>query len=468
MTRISDKFLLNNKTAEKLYQKVKNIPIIDFHCHIDAKEIYDNENYDNITQLWLAGDHYKWRLMRADGINESFITGNAPDFDKFKAFMHMLPYSIMNPMYHWCTLELKRYFNETTNFDDVDIKKLYDVLNKKLSKPSHTPQALIEKSNVSVVCTTDDPCDDLKYHRLLNEDKKVNFKVCPTFRPDSYVFLYKDTVTAKVEQLKKHVDCNINDLTSYISALKERIYYFDRNGALSSDQSFEKTPCVNVDAEEAARLFEKVLNGGFIQETEQYELAGFIMTELSKVYKELSWVVQFHLGPTRNNNTKMHQQVGADSGFDSVGDQLSAKRLNAFLNHLELNNALSDTIIYPNNGQDHLMVQATAGNFTNSEHRVQLGAAWWFNDTKEGMEQHLIDYANVGLLPNFVGMLTDSRSMTSYTRHEYFRRILCNLIGDRIEKGEIALSNKTIEEILKDICFNNALKLFKIDGIKEV
>lgn len=468
MTRISDKFLLNNKTAEKLYQKVKNIPIIDFHCHIDAKEIYDNENYDNITQLWLAGDHYKWRLMRADGINESFITGNAPDFDKFKAFMHMLPYSIMNPMYHWCTLELKRYFNETTNFDDVDIKKLYDVLNKKLSKPSHTPQALIEKSNVSVVCTTDDPCDDLKYHRLLNEDKKVNFKVCPTFRPDSYVFLYKDTVTAKVEQLKKHVDCNINDLTSYISALKERIYYFDRNGALSSDQSFEKTPCVNVDAEEAARLFEKVLNGGFIQETEQYELAGFIMTELSKVYKELSWVVQFHLGPTRNNNTKMHQQVGADSGFDSVGDQLSAKRLNAFLNHLELNNALSDTIIYPNNGQDHLMVQATAGNFTNSEHRVQLGAAWWFNDTKEGMEQHLIDYANVGLLPNFVGMLTDSRSMTSYTRHEYFRRILCNLIGDRIEKGEIALSNKTIEQILKDICFNNALKLFKIDGIKEV
>lgn len=468
MTRISDKFLLNNKTAEKLYQKVKNIPIIDFHCHIDAKEIYDNENYDNITQLWLAGDHYKWRLMRSDGINESFITGNAPDFDKFKAFMHMLPYSIMNPMYHWCTLELKRYFNETTNFDDVDIKKLYDVLNKKLSKPSHTPQALIEKSNVSVVCTTDDPCDDLKYHRLLNEDKKVNFKVCPTFRPDSYVFLYKDTVTAKVEQLKKHVDCNINDLTSYISALKERIYYFDRNGALSSDQSFEKTPCVNVDAEEAARLFEKVLNGGFIQETEQYELAGFIMTELSKVYKELSWVVQFHLGPTRNNNTKMHQQVGADSGFDSVGDQLSAKRLNAFLNHLELNNALSDTIIYPNNGQDHLMVQATAGNFTNSEHRVQLGAAWWFNDTKEGMEQHLIDYANVGLLPNFVGMLTDSRSMTSYTRHEYFRRILCNLIGDRIEKGEIALSNKTIEQILKDICFNNALKLFKIDGIKEV
>ncbi|MDT3958609.1 glucuronate isomerase [Staphylococcus kloosii] len=468
MTLMNDHFLLNNKTAEKLYQKVKNIPIIDFHCHIDAKEIYDNENYDTITQLWLAGDHYKWRLMRADGINESFITGNAPDFDKFKAFMHMLPYSIMNPMYHWCALELKRYFNETTNFDDVDIKKLYDVLNKKLSKPSHTPQALIEKSNVSVVCTTDDPCDDLKYHRLLNEDKKVNFKVCPTFRPDSYVFLSKDTVTAKVEQLKKNVDCNINDLTSYISALKERIYYFDRNGALSSDQSFEKTPCVTVDAEEAVKLFEKVLNGGVIEETEQYELAGFIMTELSKVYKELSWVVQFHLGPTRNNNTKMYQQVGADSGFDSVGDQLSAKRLNAFLNHLELNNALSDTIIYPNNGQDHLMVQATAGNFTNSEHRVQLGAAWWFNDTKEGMEQHLIDYANVGLLPNFVGMLTDSRSMTSYTRHEYFRRILCNLIGDRIEKGEIALSNKTIEQILKDICFNNALKLFKIDGIKEV
>ncbi|GAA6817700.1 glucuronate isomerase [Helicobacter pylori] len=468
MTLINDKFLLNNKTAEKLYQKVENIPIIDFHCHIDAKEIYDNKNYDNITQLWLAGDHYKWRLMRADGINESFITGNATDFDKFKAFMHMLPYSIMNPMYHWCALELKRYFNETMNFDDVDIEKLYDTLNKKLSKPSHTPQALIKKSNVSVVCTTDDPCDDLKYHRLLNEDNKVKVKVCPTFRPDSYVFLSKDTVTAKVEQLKKNVDCNINDLTSYISALKERIYYFDRNGALSSDQSFEKTPCVNVDAEEADKLFEKMLNGGVIEETKQYALAGFIMTEISKVYKELGWVVQFHLGPTRNNNTKMYQQVGADSGFDSVGDQLSAKRLNEFLNHLELNNALSDTIIYPNNGQDHLMVQATAGNFTNSEHRVQLGAAWWFNDTKEGMEQHLIDYANVGLLPNFVGMLTDSRSMTSYTRHEYFRRILCNLIGDRIEKGEIALSHKTIEQILKDICFNNALKLFKIEGIKEV
>ncbi|MGW7778302.1 glucuronate isomerase [Staphylococcus xylosus] len=467
MSLITDDFLLNNKTAVKLYEKAKDLPIYDFHCHLDPKEIYENKNYENITQLWLGGDHYKWRLMRAYGIEEAYITGNADDFDKFQAFMHMLPYSIVNPMYHWCALELKRYFNEDTDLDKVNIKKLYKSLNRKLAKTSHTPQNLIKQSNVKVVCTTDDPCDDLKYHQLLNEDKNVTFKVCPTFRPDSYVFLSSTTVQEKITKLDEATDCDVNSLNNYIEALKARVHYFDRQGARSSDQSFEKTPLMTASSEEANTIFETLVSGQSVSETEQYELAGYILTEISKVYHELNWVVQFHLGPTRNNNTNMYDKVGPDSGFDSVGEQLSAKRLNAMLDHLEQHQALSDTIIYPNNGNDHLMVQATAGNFSNSKHKVQLGAAWWFNDTKEGMERHLVDYANIGLLSKFVGMLTDSRSMISYTRHEYFRRILCNFLGEKIEKGEIALSPSTIDQMVKDICYNNAVNLFKIEGVKE-
>lgn len=468
MTLINDNFLLNSKTAVKLYQKVKDLPIYDFHCHLDPKEIYENKNYDNITQLWLGGDHYKWRLMRAYGIEESFITGSVDDFEKFQAFMHMLPYAIVNPMYHWCALELKRYFNEDTDIDKVNISKLYKSLNKKLAKPSHTPQNLIKQSNVKVVCTTDDPCDDLKYHKLLNEDSNVTFKVIPTFRPDSYVFLNHESINTKIDQLNQATDCDIQDLNTYIDALKARVHYFDRQGARSSDQSFEKTPLVTATVDTATEIYNALKRGEQVTETEQYELAGYILTEISKVYEELGWVVQFHLGPTRNNNSNMFKITGPDSGFDSVGEQLSAKKLNALLDHLEQNHALSDTIIYPNNGNDHLMVQATAGNFTNSNHKVQLGAAWWFNDTKEGMEQHLVEYANVGLLSKFVGMLTDSRSMISYTRHEYFRRILCNFLGDRIEKGEIQLSEETITQIVKDICYNNAVKLFKIEGVEEV
>lgn len=468
MTLINDNFLLNSKTAVKLYQKVKDLPIYDFHCHLDPKEIYENKNYDNITQLWLGGDHYKWRLMRAYGIEEAFITGSVDDFDKFQAFMHMLPYAIVNPMYHWCALELKRYFNEDTDLDKVNISKLYKSLNKKLAKPSHTPQNLIKQSNVKVVCTTDDPCDDLKYHRLLNEDSNVTFKVIPTFRPDSYVFLNNESIHTKIDQLNQATDCDVEDLNTYIDALKARVHYFDRQGARSSDQSFEKTPLVTATVEKTTEIYNALKRGEQVTETEQYELAGYILTEISKVYEELGWVVQFHLGPTRNNNSSMFKITGPDSGFDSVGEQLSAKKLNALLDHLEQNHALSDTIIYPNNGNDHLMVQATAGNFTNSNHKVQLGAAWWFNDTKEGMEQHLVEYANVGLLSKFVGMLTDSRSMISYTRHEYFRRILCNFLGDRIEKGEIQLSEETITNIVKDICYNNAVKLFKIEGVEEV
>ena len=468
MTLINDNFLLNSKTAVKLYQKVKDLPIYDFHCHLDPKEIYENKNYDNITQLWLGGDHYKWRLMRAYGIEEAFITGSVDDFDKFQAFMHMLPFAIVNPMYHWCALELKRYFNEDTDLDKVNISKLYKSLNKKLAKPSHTPQNLIKQSNVKVVCTTDDPCDDLKYHKLLNEDSNVTFKVIPTFRPDSYVFLNHESINTKIDQLNQATDCDIQDLNTYIDALKARVHYFDRQGARSSDQSFEKTPLVTATVDTATEIYNALKRGEQVTETEQYELAGYILTEISKVYEELGWVVQFHLGPTRNNNSNMFKITGPDSGFDSVGEQLSAKKLNALLDHLEQNHALSDTIIYPNNGNDHLMVQATAGNFTNSHHKVQLGAAWWFNDTKEGMEQHLVEYANVGLLSKFVGMLTDSRSMISYTRHEYFRRILCNFLGDRIEKGEIQLSEETITQIVKDICYNNAVKLFKIEGVEEV
>jgi len=467
MTLINDDFLLTNQKSKQLYDSIKAIPIYDFHCHLSPKEIYENKNFETITQLWLGHDHYKWRLMRAYGIDESLITGHASDYDKFKAFVDMLPKTIMNPMYHWCYIELARYFDHYTAVQHTDTFELYTKLNEQLQQESHKPRNLLKKSNVKVICTTDDPCDDLTYHQRLAEDTSFDINIRPTFRPDYYINLNHETIHQAIQRLEEATNNEIHTLADYIAALEERVRYFHHHGARSADQSFSEVVLIGLEQEEVEDYFQQLKDGISLESTILRQISGYLLTTLAKSYKHYGWVMQLHLGPLRNNNSIQYHNIGKDAGFDSIGDPLSAKELNRFLDHLNNEHILTNTIIYPNNANDHLMVQATAGNFTSKEAKVQLGAAWWYNDTKDGMIQHLIDYANVGLLSQFVGMLTDSRSLLSYSRHEYFRRILCQLVGDLVERGEIEDDMELLTNLLKDICFHNAARLFRIENIKE-
>lgn len=468
MVLINNDFLLTNQKSKQLYDSIKEVPIYDFHCHLSPKEIYENKNFETITQLWLRHDHYKWRLMRVNGIDESLITGNANDFDKFKTFIEMLPKTIMNPMYHWCYIELARYFDHYKAVQHTETLQLYNDLNAQLQKESHKPRNLLKKSNVKVVCTTDDPCDDLVYHQRLAEDTSFDIELRPTFRPDYYINLNHDTIHQAIHRLEEATAADIHSFDDYIEALGERVRYFHQHGARSADQSFSEVVLIGIEKEDVQAYFQQLKDGASLDPYILRQLSGYLLTTLAKSYKHYGWVMQLHLGPLRNNNSIQHQAIGKDAGFDSIGDPLSARDLNLFLDHLNSHHVLPDTIIYPHNANDHLMVQATAGNFTSKEAKVQLGAAWWYNDTKDGMIQHLIDYANVGLLSEFVGMLTDSRSLLSYSRHEYFRRILCQLVGDLVEKGEIEDDMELLSDILKDICFNNATRLFRIENMKEV
>ncbi|MCR1833740.1 glucuronate isomerase [Oceanobacillus caeni] len=468
MTLINEDFLLTTEKAKELYQSVKDIPIYDFHCHLSPKEIYEDKNYETITDLWLGHDHYKWRLMRAYGIDESLITGDGDSFEKFKAFINMLPKTIMNPMYHWCYLELARYFNHFEGVQHSDAGELYQKLNEKLQQPDMSPRNLLRKSNVRVVCTTDDPCDDLHYHQQLAADDSFDIEVRPTFRPDFYISLNQETVHKAIQKLEDATGASIDSLADYIKALESRVDYFQEHGAKSADQSFTEVVLTGLSEEEAAAYFSDLKNGKTLDNSKTRKLAGYLLTRLAKSYKKYGWVMQLHLGPLRNNNTLQYERIGADAGFDSLGNLLNAQELNQLFDHLNQNDCLTNTIIYPHNANDHQMVQSTAGNFTSKDVKVQLGAAWWYNDTKDGMIQHLIDYANIGLLSEFAGMLTDSRSLLSYSRHEYFRRILCQLIGSLVENGEIEDDPALLEGILKDICFNNAARLFQIENIKEI
>ncbi|MFD1416166.1 glucuronate isomerase [Oceanobacillus jeddahense] len=468
MALITENFLLTTNKAKELYQSIKDIPIFDFHCHLSPKEIYEDKNFTTITDLWLGHDHYKWRLMRAFGIDEKLITGDGDNFEKFKAFIEMLPKAIMNPMYHWCYLELARYFDHFEGVQHSDPKELYQKLNEKLAQPDMSPRNLLRKSNVQVVCTTDDPCDDLRYHQELAKDKSFEIEVRPTFRPDFYISLKQENIETAIQKLHEATGLEINHLSDYIQALENRVDYFNEHGAKSADQSFSEVVLTGLSEEKAAAYFTDVKNGKALDNEKTQELAGYLLSQLAKSYKKYDWVMQLHLGPLRNNNTRQFEKIGTDAGFDSLGNLLNAEALNQLLDHLNQNDALTNTIIYPHNANDHQMVQATAGNFTSKDVKVQLGAAWWYNDTKDGMTQHLIDYANIGLLSEFAGMLTDSRSLVSYSRHEYFRRILCQLIGSLVEQSEIEDDPALLEGILKDICFNNAARLFKVENIKEV
>ena len=462
---MDENFLLLSETAIRLYHDyAKDMPIYDYHCHLSPKEIWENKQYNNITELWLYGDHYKWRAMRANGIEEKYITGNGDDFEKFKKWASTVPYTIGNPLYHWTHLELRRYFGIYELLNEDTAEMVWNKANEMLKTEDFTPRGLIKKSNVKLIGTTDDPLDDLKYHEKIQTLDDFDVKVVPTFRPDKGVDINKDTFKDWVDRLEEIVGKEINSFDEYLAALEERINYFHQRGCRLSDHGFEYVPYQDADSKKLDEILRKGRNQEDISLEEEDAFKTAVMVFLGKLYAKLGWTMQLHIGAMRNNNTRMYRQIGPDTGFGSIHDHNIAYNLSRFLDALDVENALPRTILYTLNPKDNYVLASMAGNFQGDgiPGKIQFGSAWWFNDQKDGMEEQMKVLANVGLLTRFIGMLTDSRSFLSYTRHEYFRRILCNIIGEWAENGEVPKDMNFLGKIIQDICFNNAKNYFQI------
>lgn len=398
--------------------------------------------------MFLSGDHYKWRQMRTHGIDEKYITGNADDYEKFAAFAEMMPYLIGNPLYHWTQLELKRYFNIDEILSKQTCKAIWDKCNSMLQKEEFSVRSLIKKSNVEIICTTDDPKDDLQYHKEIN-----GVKVLPTFRPDKLTEISKDGFSEYISEI------GVNSYDELISWLTERINYFNNAGCRLADHALEYIPFVKGDAK---AVFDKKMNGSNISNEEEQIYKTAVISHCAKIYSEKAWAMQLHIGALRNNNLKMFKTAGADSGFDSINDISVAEPLSRLLNNLEQQDILPKTILYPLNPKDNYVIGTMAGNFQKAPiaGRIQFGSGWWFNDQKDGMTAQIKALANLGMLSHFIGMLTDSRSFVSYTRHEYFRRILCNLLGKWVDDGEYPYDEEVLGKIVKGICCENARSYF--------
>ena len=459
---INDGFLLKSDTAKRLYEAAKDMPIIDYHCHIDPREIYENRRFDNITQVWLGGDHYKWRLMRSNGVTEDEITGDADDYTKFLRFAEMLPKAIGNPMYHWCHLELKRFFGYDGVLNGDTAREVYDLCNKKLRQDGMTVRAIIEKSNVKMIGTTDDPADDLKWHKLIAEDKSFKTAVCPTFRPDKAVNIDKAGFADYIKKLSAAAEIDIKTVSDVKAALEKRLDYFCSLGCRATDHGLDYVVYEPASEESVNEIFKRALRGEKISQSEADRYKTELMLFLGEKIAEKGIVMQLHYGAQRNTNTVMFNKLGADTGFDCISVKNCGEALTGFLNALNVKGKLPKTIIYSLNPNDNELIDTVLGCFqgTEAQGKIQHGSAWWFGDTKSGMEAQLKSLANLSLLGNFVGMLTDSRSFLSYTRHEYFRRILCNLLGEWVENGEYPDDKITLETIVKDISYNNAKKYF--------
>lgn len=465
MQFINDDFLLKNKTAKHLYHDyAKQMPIIDYHCHINPQEIAENRKFDNITQVWLGGDHYKWRLIRSNGIDEDEITGNADDYTKFKHFAQMLPKAIGNPMYHWTHLELKRYFGYDGILNPDTADEVWELCNKRLSEDSLSVCGIINNSNVAMIGTTDDPVDTLVWHEKIGKANFCNARVVPSFRPDKAVNIEKPEFAEYIGKLAESSGISISSFSDVKKALEIRLDYFCSHGCRASDHGLDFVPYEKASDSEIEVIFNKAISGGEIskKETEKYKTA--ILLFLACEYAKRGIVMQLHYGAQRNTNYKMFKRLGPDTGFDCISVEDCGEKITAFLNELENANSLPKTVLYSLNPHDNEMLDTVIGCFQGTEvaGKLQHGAAWWFNDTKYGMERQLESLANLSLLGNFIGMLTDSRSFLSYTRHEYFRRILCNMIGEWVENGEYPADEKSLEQIVKDICFNNAARYFNI------
>lgn len=451
MSFINDNFMLKNDTAKALYAMIKDLPIIDYHCHLSPKMIAENYKFRNAYDLFLGGDHYKWRQMRTNGIDESLITGDGDEYEKFRAFAKTMPMLIGNPLYHWTHLELKRYFDIDETLSEKTCDAIWERCNECLAKEEFRAQNLILRSNVEVICTTDDPADTLEYHEALRD---FPTKILPTFRPDKAVEIGKETFVPYIKSV------GVKSYSELASWIRDRIAFFHAHGCRLSDHALEYVPFGIGDP---SIVFDKRMNGEVLTQEEIDVFKTALMRVCAEEYTRLGWAMQLHIGALRNNNRRMYETLGPDTGFDSINDLCIAEKLSAFMDHLEYDGVLPKTILYTLNPKDNYVLGTMLGNFQKgpTAGKIQFGSGWWFNDQRDGMVAQMTALANLGMLSRFVGMLTDSRSFVSYPRHEYFRRILCNLIGTWVEDGEYPADMESLEAILRGIAYENAKNYFE-------
>lgn len=461
-------FLLKTETAKKLYHNyAASLPIIDYHCHVSPKEIFEDKHFTDITEVWLGGDHYKWRLMRSNGVDEYYITGGADKREKFQKFAEVLPKAIGNPMYHWCHLELKKYFGYEGVLNGDTAEEVWQLANEKLSQPDMGVRGIIEKSGVAFIGTTDDPVDTLEYHKKIRDEGKLKAIVAPSFRPDKAFQLNNPSYRDYIAQLEEASGVKIDGIDSLKAALENRLRYFADCGCKASDHGLNYIYFKKADADTVDNAVKKALRGEGCTQLEIDAVGTELLLFCAEKYKEMGWVMQLHYNCLRNPNSKMFEKLGPDTGFDVIGPHDSTADLAKLLDAMYTADALPRTILYSLDSKDNSAIDTMLGAFQQKGYpgTLQHGSAWWFNDTKLGMEEQLRSLASLSLLGNFVGMLTDSRSFLSYTRHEYFRRILCNLIGAWVEDGEYPYDEKALKEIVEGISFNNAKRFFSLEDL---
>lgn len=467
MKQFMDKdFLLSTDMAKTLYHDyASKVPVLDYHCHINPQEIAENRKFENITQVWLGGDHYKWRQMRSNGVEEKYITGDASDREKFQKWAETMPKLIGNPLYHWSHLELKKYFGYEGYLNGDTAEEVWNLCNEKLQQDSMTVRNIIKQSNVTLICTTDDPIDSLEWHKKIKEDDTFDVQVLPAWRPDKAMNIEKPDFAAYIGKLSAASGVEVKDFASLKEALKNRMEFFAASGCSVSDHGLEYVMYYPADDAEVDTILKKALAGEALTKEEQAKYKTAFMLFVAREYNRLNWVMQLHYGCKRDNNVYKFQQLGPDTGFDCINDYTPCAQLADFLNALSSTDEIPKTIIYSLNPNDNASIGTIIGCFQGPgvAGRIQQGSAWWFNDHKTGMTEQMTSLANLGCLGNFIGMLTDSRSFLSYTRHDYFRRIMCALIGGWVDNGEYPADMKSLKEIVEGISYYNAVKYFGFD-----
>ncbi len=459
-------FLLSSETAKQLYhQYAAPQPIFDYHCHLSPKDIAENRQFNDLSEIWLEGDHYKWRAMRTTGIDEKLITGNASNYEKYLAWAKTVPLCLGNPIYHWTHLELRRPFGITQIlFNPDSAEKIWHQCNEMLQQPEFSARGIMQQMNVRLSGTTDDPIDSLIYHHQIANDPHFDINVVPSWRPDNVLKIEREGFADYIQQLAKVSDVDICSFASLKQALKRRLDHFDQHGCKSADHGMEIVRFAPIPSEKILdHILQQRLQGQAVEEEKMAQFSTALLVWLAKEYGERQWVMQMHIGALRNNNTRMFRLLGADSGFDSIGDRPYAEPLAKLLDLMDQTNQLPKTILYCLNPRDNEMIASMIGNFQTGgiAGKIQFGSGWWFNDQKDGMQRQLQQLAQLGLLSQFVGMLTDSRSFLSFTRHEYFRRILCEMMGNWVENGEAPNDLELLGQMVKNICFDNAKNYFK-------
>ncbi|MGN0250284.1 MAG: glucuronate isomerase [Oliverpabstia sp.] len=459
-------FLLSTETAQELYHNfAAKVPVLDYHCHINPQEIAEDRKFENITQVWLGGDHYKWRQMRSNGVDEYYITGGAPDREKFQKWAETLEKAIGNPLYHWSHLELQRFFGYHGVLNGETAEEVWNLCNAKLQEDTMSVRNLIRQSGVTLICTTDDPADDLRWHKLIAEDESFDVQVLPAWRPDKAMNLEKPDYLEYLEKLGNVAGVTIKSFHDLKTALKKRLEYFDSMGCCASDHALEYVMYAPASDAEIEDIFAERMLGAQISREDELKFKTAFMIFVAGEYSRLGWVMQLHYGCKRDNNTTMYNKLGPDTGYDCINNYAPSSETADFLNAVNEAGNLPKTILYSLNPNDDEALGTILGCFQDSSAigKIQQGSAWWFNDNKTGMMKQMTSLANLGLLGNFIGMLTDSRSFLSYPRHEYFRRILCELVGGWVENGEYPKDMKTLEKIIKGISYNNAVRYFGFD-----